>query len=610
MEIFIHTVAGNINAQRTLSYSPIDNIWTAGLEISYDSYSNWANSINNTHSYLIVYPKTSLQVVSIVNWAYSVGRNVRVQGHRHSYPPITVSERDDPTKIIIIDMTRHMKKLRMGSLTVPSPGTKSGSLQLTTVVSETGASMEDFMAFAERNGYGIEMAPIVGGDATVGGVLAIGGHGAGQPALNEKLTGPGFTFGSVSNSIAEIKAVVWDERAKRYAMKTFARSDPEISAFIVHVGRAIITEVSLLVGKNYNMRCLSRVDVPGSELFAHPDNSTGMRTMTSFLDQSGRVDAIWFPFTESPWLKIWDVTDTKPRGAQIATEPYNYQFPFTFDNPQTPGTVFGPQTYQRLIRGLTENKKWDIWGPSKNTILYYNRTATPLVYSGFVVLTNRANVQLVLHDMVQFYLNLLDKYADFDQYPIDQYIKLRTTGLDNPGETLIPGAVAPDISPTSPMRSRPDFDVGVWMNTLTTTNRPYSDPFMTEFEQWAYRRYNGGDALVRPEWSKNWGHTNTAPFSDPIFLRETIPRVFGVEQWNRAVGILDKYDPHHVISNQFLRNLMVPYTSSSSGSGTGTNVRERDRSTIVTSSKLENPHGGFGWSRSEYLERVFHDIYG
>lgn len=563
-----------------------------GLEVSYDSYSNWASSINGTRQFLIIYPRNSQQVASIVTWAYTMGRNVRVQGHRHSYPPITVSERDDPSQIILIDMTRHMKKLRMGSIS-------GGSTQLTTVITEAGASMEDFMTFAERNGYGIEMAPIVGGDATVGGVLAIGGHGAGIPALNEQLTSPGFTFGSVSNSIAEIKAVVWDPQARRYVLKTFTRSDPDISAFLVHIGRAVITEVTLLVGRNYNMRCLSRVDIPGSELFAHPDNSSGLRTATSFLDSFGRVDVIWFPFTESPWLKLWEVSDAKPRPSRVTTEPYNYQFPFTFDNPQTPGTVFGPQTHERLILGLTEDKVWDIWGPSKNTILYYNNSATPKVYSGFVVLTNRENVQLVLYEMVQFYLNLLDKYGSRGIYPIDQYIKLRATGLDDPKETRIAGAVAPDISPTSPMSNRPDFDVGVWMNTLTTTNRPYSDQFMREFEQWAYRRYNGGDALVRPEWSKNWGHSNNAPFADPIFLRDTLPNVFGIDQWNHAINTLDKYDPHRVISNKFLRELMVPYENS----------QLRGRSRNKATGPPRGGGDGFGWSQNEYLDSLLHDIY-
>ncbi|CAL8107591.1 unnamed protein product [Orchesella dallaii] len=468
---------------------------------------------------------------------------------------------DDPSKILLIDLTRHMTKLRIGSR---AGGTGTGQRlnnggRLNTVVAETGATMDALFRFSEENNLGLVMAPIIGQDATIGGVLAIGGHGAGIPALNEKLQGPGYTFGSVSNTILEFKAIVWNNRTNRYLVQTFTRSNPDTAAFIVHVGRAIITEVTLMVGPNYNYRCVSYTNIPGRELFAHPANSRGLRTFTSFMDDVGRVDVIWYPFVQSPWLKIWSVEENKPRNSTFIDEPYPYQFDSTFLNPQTPGTVFGPLSLERLERGLTQDNRWDIWGRSKNTILHYNRTTTPLSYSGYVVLTNRANVQLVLHEISEFYLKLLDEYGARGIYPIDNYIKLRVTGLDDPRETGVNGAVGPLISPTSPMPSRPDFDSGVWMNTLTTTGRPYSDEFMRKMEDFAYLRFNGNDAIVRPEWSKNWGHSDAAPFGNQYFLKNTIPQVFGVQEWNRAIAILDKYDPHQVISNSFLRELMVPY---------------------------------------------------
>lgn len=561
----------------------INDIWTSGLEISYESFSNWADQINRTQPFLVVHPRTSQQVASIVTWAYSVGKYVRVQGHRHSYPPITVSEQDDPSKVILLDFKRHMTRMRMGSVGInagPGPHTSS---RMATVITETGATMESFMTFAERNGYGIVMSPIIGGDATVGGVLAIGGHGAAIPALNEPLVGPGYSFGSVSNLIVEMKAIVWDPHTRRYVVKIFTRSDPEIAALIVHVGRAIITEVSLMVGQNYNMRCVSRIDVPAWELYAHPNNATGLRTFDALSDIAGRVDIIWYPFAENPWLKIWEVSERKPDTAKVTTGPYNYQFNSTLDNPQTPGPVFGPQTVRNLERGLTQTRTWDIWGPSKDTILYYNRTKSPLVYSGFVILTNRRNMQQIFYEVGEFYRNLLNEYGSRGQYPIDQYIKMRACGLDNPEDTRIPGAVAPILSPTGPMRSRPDYDVGVWMNTLTTTRRPFSDEFMRRFEEWAYTRYNGRDGLARPEWSKNWGHTNQAPFTSSSFIHEIIPRVFGIEEWNHAIGTLDKLDPHHVISNELLRTMMVPYSGGGGGGHFGvTNPRYDD-----------NQHGSF-----------------
>lgn len=511
-------------------------------------------------SFLVLYPRSSNQVAAIVNWAYQARKNVRVQGHRYSSSPIVVSDKDDPAHVVIMDFTRYINKLRIGSLSVMVPNTSSIT-NANTVIAETGASLEDFLSFSEQNGLSLATAPSIG-DATIGGILAVGGHGVGMPPFVENLEGIGYTYGSMSNSITKFEAVVWDEDAQKYTVKTFTRTDPDSSAFLVHLGRAIITEVTLLVGNNYNMRCISRVDIPGSELFAHPRNSSGLRTMSSFLAEYERMDVIWYPFVTSPWVKIWEVVKTKPAGSRPVRHPFNYQFHSTLDNPQSPGTEFGPESMENLIRGLTETRAWDIWGLSKNTILFLNRTSMSLVHSGFVVLTNKGNIQYVLHDITDFYVHLLNEYAEREIYPVDQYLQLQVTGLDDPRDIPVPGAVVPDISPTSPIRSRPDLNVGVWVNTITTTRRPYSHEFMKRFEEFAYVRFNGRDALVRPEWSKNWGHSTTGPFGNPAFIQETIPEVFGAEKWNHAIETLNKHDPHHVISNKFLSELMVSFQGS------------------------------------------------
>ena len=79
---------------------------------------------------------------------------------------------------------------------------------------------------------------------------------------------------------------------------------------LVHLGRAFIVEARLQVGTNQRLRCQSRMDIAYTELFA-PQGSGG-RTFSSFLDSAGRVEAIWFPFTSFPWLKVWSLAPTKP----------------------------------------------------------------------------------------------------------------------------------------------------------------------------------------------------------------------------------------------------------------------------------------------------------
>jgi len=50
-------------------------------------------------------------------------------------------------------------------------------------------------------------------------------------------------------------------------------------------------------------------------------------SMMHFVRQYGRAEAIWFPFTENPWLKIWEVTDGEcPKGATKVDKALNYPF--------------------------------------------------------------------------------------------------------------------------------------------------------------------------------------------------------------------------------------------------------------------------------------------
>jgi hypothetical protein len=52
----------------------------------------------------------------------------------------------------------------------------------------------------------------------------------------------------------------------------------------------------------------------------------GGRTFADFLDRYGRAEAIWFAFTDKPWLKVWSIEPTRPLSSRAVTEPYNYPF--------------------------------------------------------------------------------------------------------------------------------------------------------------------------------------------------------------------------------------------------------------------------------------------
>ena len=156
--------------------------------------------------------------------------------------------------------------------------------------------MDVLLQELENAGLGLTAHPAPG-DITIGGALAIDGHGTAIPALGETMI-PGHTYGSVSNLILSLNAVVWNAAQSQYVVQSFDRADPGIQPLLVHLGRTFITEVTLQVGANSRLRCQSFTNVPASELFGAPGSSS--QTFDSYVEQSGRVETIWFPFTSHP----------------------------------------------------------------------------------------------------------------------------------------------------------------------------------------------------------------------------------------------------------------------------------------------------------------------
>ncbi|ODM98015.1 putative L-gulonolactone oxidase 4 [Orchesella cincta] len=520
-----------------------------GIEFAFEPYKTWGQGIELDSLLLVAYPKSSEEVVELVNWARKNGRNVRPRGFKHSFPPLTVTKDTDPSKVVLVDMVRHITNLEM--TTIPAEDTVTNET-LRAVKAETGASWQDLMTFLETNNAGLVHSIIIG-DATIGGVLAIGAHGAAVPAKGEFLK-PGFSFGSLSNLIAAFKAVVWDPETKTYVLKSFSRSDPDSRVFLAHVGRAFLTEVTLIVGENYSLRCKSIVDIPAEELFADPDkNPNATRTFASFLDETGRADVQWYQFTKNPWLKVWSVEPSKPSSCVEVNGPYNYQFPVNINEPTKTVPELGEIAYENVLKGLASKNASDVWGASKNIMLYSNGSSQPIVYGGVVVLTSREKIQKVLSTVVNFYKSLNDEYAAKSEYPIDYYIKFRVTGIDNANDTLIKDAVNTVLSPLSPPKEYPDFNVAFWMNTFTHRNNKLGNQFMKRFEEFYYDTFNGEPGLARPEWSKSWAYTDEGPFTNTNMLEKIIPARFGSD-WEWAVSVLNKYDPERVFSNSFLDN--------------------------------------------------------
>ncbi|MEU7721572.1 cholesterol oxidase substrate-binding domain-containing protein [Streptomyces tibetensis] len=515
------------------------------------AYRNWVGEITADGLWACA-PDGPDQVVAVVNWAWLHGWRVRARGASHGWSPLTVTEgTPSGAPVLLVDTTPHLTGLALDSPTAVRAG--------------TGVTTEDLLAFLEGHGLGVTAAPAPG-VLTLGGALAVDAHGTAVPARGE-LRPPGHTYGSLSNLILSLTAVVWDSGVGAYVLRTFHRDEADCAALLTHLGRSLVTEVVLRVGANMNLRCVSRTDIPAAELFAAPGSGAG-RTFASHLDESGRVEAIWFAFTEHPWLKVWSVSPTRPLTSRKVTRPYNYPFSDNIPGPVAElvgrmtsdaawylAPALGTAQYEAAALGLVTTLSADLWGPSKNTLLYLKPSTLRVHADGYAVLTSRDRVQRIVSEFAAFYRERLTEYAARGSFPVNGSVEIRVTGLDDPGDVGVSGARPPLLSALRPPEEHPEWDTAVWLDVLTLPGTSDAAAFLREIERFLLRTFDGGFALTRVEWSKGWAYTDDGVWSDEDVLGGVVPAAVGHAAWAEADGVLDRLDPHRVYGNAFLDRL-------------------------------------------------------
>ncbi|MEU9270903.1 cholesterol oxidase substrate-binding domain-containing protein [Streptomyces sp. NPDC048251] len=510
------------------------------VPLSRTAYRNWDGEITVTGLWACA-PEDPARAVKVVNWAWRHGWTVRPRGASHGWSPLTVPEglaADAP--VLLVDTAAHLTGLALESADEVRAG--------------TGVTLEALLTYLEGHGLGVTAAPAPG-DLTLGGALAVDAHGTAVPARGEQRL-PGQTYGSLSNRVLSLTAVVWDADSGAYALRTYRRDEADCAALLTHLGRSLVTEVVLRVGANSNLRCVSRTDIPAKELFAAP-GAQG-RSLAAFLEAEGRVEAIWFAFTEFPWLKVWSVEPARPLTSRRVTSPYPYPFSDNVPKPVADlagrmvadaawylAPVLGNAQLDVAALGLVATLSADIWGPSKNTLLYIRPTTLRVHANGYAVLTGRDQVQRVVCEFTSFYRERLTAYAALGRFPVNGSVEIRVTGLDDPAEAGLTGARAPALSALRPDPDHPEWDTAVWLDVLTLPGTPYADAFYRELERFLLSTYDGTHARTRVEWSKGWAYTDEAAWSDGEVLGTAVPESFG-GAWDEAAAVLERLDPHRV----------------------------------------------------------------
>jgi FAD/FMN-containing dehydrogenase len=542
----------------------------ARIPVFKQAYRNWSGEISIDAVWTAT-ASSPEDIVTLANWAHANGWRIRPRGMKHNWSPIGVDpDASCETPMLLVDTTTHLTTVAIDASASPP-----------TVTAQTGISMEAFHTALQAAGLGVTNCPAPG-DLTLGGVLAIDGHGTSIPAAGE-LPMPGHTYGTVSNLLRAVTAVVWDAATERYALRTFQRSDPEMAALCVHLGRAFVVEATLQVGANVRLRCESFRSHSAAELFAAPGSGSAGKTITDFLNESGRVETILFPFTDNPWLKVWTISPEKPASSREVSAPFNY--PFSDSIPKevsqllaqiTTGAAwltpaFGAAQALAVDAGLAADLAWDLWGWSKDLLLYIRPTTLRVTANGYAVSCRRADVQRVVSEFHAKYIELQQIYRARGDYPMNSAVEIRICGLDHPEDCLVRDAQVPLLSALRPWPAKPEWDTAVWFDILSIPATPTANDYYAELEQWIYANYAGDYAGVRVEWSKGWAYTGAGAWTNDGVVGARIPASFTAgmradADFRAAVDILDRLDPHRVFSTRFLDRLM-PRSADLDGDG-------------------------------------------
>jgi hypothetical protein len=212
--------------------------------------------------------------------------------------------------------------------------------------------------------------------------------------------------------------------------------------------------------------------------------------------------------------------------------------------------------------GLTSLK--DLWGPSKNTLLYVKDATLRVTANGYAVHMKKENVQRAVYEFTTKFNELLQAYAGKQQFPVNAPLEIRVTSLDDPRRVGAANAERPTISALSKDAEDEEngWDVALWLDVLTLPGTPYSNQFFLDLEEWIQQNFSDSYAKAMPEWSKGWAYTDQGPWTNQQYM-QSIRQMFTTgrsdqDNWNWEVAALRKYDQANLFSNSLLDQLFVP----------------------------------------------------
>lgn len=558
-------LSGSASAPGALAAPPN---FPSGIPVQLTSFEDWSLYTDVAHIWT-ANARSEADVVTLCNWARDEGYAIRALGHAHNWSPLVVPNGTPSTaKVLLVDTSR-----------LTGTPTFQFIAGVPTATFGAGTTVEAATLFLESvdNG-GTGAAPgysflnmTAPGALSLGGVLAIGAHGTGvpwavsEPALN----------GCLSNLVVSLRAVVTDPEGSNpdaYTIREFERSEADTAAFLVHLGRAFLTEVTLRVVPNYYLQVTNRypaaetlfqAPVPGGAL---PDEA-----LATLLDDYGRIEVIWFPFTDSPWVKTWERKDG--RITPQVPGPYNYPWANRISKLESNIIKAAVHAFPswtpafgkgQLFAATEEAPAGAVMnGTARDLLLYVEDSTLRVTACGYALQLPRGDVQAAASAFYVQFTTMLESYRRADNYPINGPVELRFTTVDRQTDLGVPGASPPSLAATHSVDpGDATLDTVFWVDALTLPGTPHSNEFFVELETWMRSTWGSSTPnRLRPEWSKGWAYTaDGGPWTQPDLIGSEIPAAYDqgpdaplTFAWTRQT--LAKYDAHNLFTNAFLGSL-------------------------------------------------------
>lgn len=485
-----------------MGVTPLNSHSQPPIPVESRDYENWSRMIR-TADVATARPQTDEEALELVRWAAREGYRVRPMGAFHTWSPLAF---EDGTNIIAVDQSHMRGLIDFAYKPVPAATFRTG-----TTLAEAVRALEgiDNRGASDAPGWAWPDYPGVP-DVTIGGMLAIGAHGAG---IRQRDDQPDL-FGTVSNLVLGFRAIV--SEGDDYIIREFSRNERDAAALLVHLGAAYLLSVTMRVVPNSYLGRV--VDYPDWQTAYAPTVVPG--SIASMVEEHGRVQALWFPFTDKPLVQHFTEEGyvdgprvTEPLTVRLSPDlPEAFTTAFTQTLAHLPWlTPLVERATLREMRHLSPpDHEWH--GTSGNMLLYVQHDTLRVVSLAYAVHVRKDQAQQAIHDITHHFDRMLHDYARAGHDPINSCLEMRVTDVDRPEALGVPDAVPALLSPGLPMA---DSERVIWIDLVTTPGTPLAWEFYAEYEAWLWKHFPG---RIHPEWSKAWAVSADGPWTDRAVL--------------------------------------------------------------------------------------------